>query len=411
MKLRPYQARCVAEALAALQAGKRTLVTLPTGGGKSFIGQTIGQNYCNPLWAVPSVVLRKQAPGRAVTVQSLLGGHRPETDLLIVDEAHRAGSGAPEWFKVIQDYKSVLGLTATPCRHTGEPMGDQFDALIVGANYSELIRDGYLTPCRVVRPVDAPEEESGLAMQPVAAWKKYADGRQTAAFFSRVELAHRFADALPSAAVVWGEQDPDERAETMARFEAGKINVLASVSVITEGWDCPSAAVCLLAVMPAHEGSFLQRVGRVLRPAPGKTSALLIDLPGASFIHGFPTDDRIYSLDGTAIRRAESAPALSQCLQCGAVYPAAPVCPECGWIRPPKVRPPRIWGVPLELLDPAKLTPEQRGKLGWKEKMLADDAKRLEYLQKKAKSPKHACALHLRIFGKKMPSTWFRLIK
>jgi hypothetical protein len=39
-------------------------------------------------------------------------------------------------------------------------------------------------------------------------------------------------------------------------------------------------------------------VGRVLRPAPGKTGALLIDLPGVCRRHGLPTDERKYSLDG-----------------------------------------------------------------------------------------------------------------
>jgi hypothetical protein len=173
--------------------------------------------------------------------------------------------------------------------------------------------------------------------------------------------------------------------------------------------DLPWAEVAMLARGVSHEGAYLQAVGRVLRPAPGKTEALLIDLPGACYRYGFPTDDRTYSLDGTPIRRASAAPALSQCLQCGAVYPSAPTCPECGWVRPAKVRPPRIWGAAMETVDPAALTPEQRGKLAWKDRMMADDDRRLAWLQGKAHHAGHAAALHKSMFGCPLPRDWWRL--
>jgi len=221
----------------------------------------------------------------------------------------------------------MLGLSATPCHASGAGLSDLFDVLIAGASYSELLADGYLCACKVVMPAERPDEETGLAEHPVKAWLKYAGDRKGLAFFGRVELARRFAASIPRAAVVYGDQPEEERAAAMASFRSGDVRVLASVSTVSEGWDVPDASICLLAVQPGHEGSYLQRVGRVLRPAPGKSEALLIDLPGAVYRYGLPTEDRTYSLTGTPIRRADAAQALSQCLQCGAVYPSAPARP------------------------------------------------------------------------------------
>ena len=416
MILRDYQPQAVTEARAALAEGKRPLIVIPTGGGKSLCGKTIGQDYQRPLWAVPSTALKDQAPGRAATVQSMLRGHMPDADLIIVDEAHRVGEGAAQWFRVIQDFKGpVVGMTATPQRHTGEGLDPPFDHLIVTANYSELIAAGHLVDCKVTRPVDAPEEETGLAEHPIKAWRRYANNEPTFAFFGRVEAAEKFATALNDGpllnicGVIHGGQAQAQRDETMSRFRAGDLRVLASVSCLSEGVDCPAASVALLAVMPQHCGSFLQRVGRVLRPAPGKAGAHLIDLSGASFCYGLPTENREYSLDGQPISRTEAALSLSQCLQCGAVYPGAPNCPRCGWERPAVVRPPRIWGAAMETLDPAALSPKDRAKLSWKQRMLDDPDARLAWLQKRAKSGKHAYVMHLKLFGCKMPGGWFRV--
>lgn len=407
MNLRPYQTRAVTECRALLAAkAARVVLVAPTGSGKTVMAQAIAEGE-DALWLVPSLALREQSPGRSVTVQALLGGRRPPCSLLIADECHHLAGSAEQWAAVAASYPRVLGLTATPCRADGAAIGEQFHHLVVAAQYGELVDLKYLTPCRVVRPVDTPEEESGLAMQPVDAWHRYAGWRQTFAFFSRVELARRFAAAVEGE-VVWGEQDPDERLQIMQRFKSGETSVLASVATLTEGVDVPAAAVCLLAVMPAHEGSYLQRVGRVLRPSPGKTEALLIDLPGACHRFGFPTDDREYSLTGEPIRRSEGTLALSQCLKCGAVYRAAPVCPVCGWIRPAKVRPPRIWGVAMEIVDPQNLSPAARGKLTWKQRVKEDNCELLNWLVKKSvKSSKHAFVLCKQVVGVTMPESWW----
>lgn len=80
--------------------------------------------------------------------------------------------------------------------------------------------------------------------------------------------------------------------------------MLCSPTVLAEGFDSPRAEVCVLRRSTDHVGDYLQRVGRVLRPFPGKERALLIDICNASTKkgHGLPTDDRVYSLEGKGIQ-------------------------------------------------------------------------------------------------------------
>ncbi len=49
-----------------------------------------------------------------------------------------------------------------------------------------------------------------------------------------------------------------------------------------------------------------------------KRDFILLDLVGNANTHGSPTEDRVYSLDGVGIQRAEG-PGVSFCRKCGAV--------------------------------------------------------------------------------------------
>jgi superfamily II DNA or RNA helicase len=196
----------------------------------------------------------------------------------------------------------------------------------------------------------------------------------------------------------------------MQRFRSGDLDVLASVACLTEGVDVPEAEVCMLARGVSHPGAYLQAVGRVLRPAPGKTEALLIDLPGGTYRYGFPTDDRLYTLSGEAISRAEKLSSLRQCQVCGTVWESAKACPECGEVPP--VTPPRvkIWGSEMAEVDQLSLTPAQRGKLAWKGRMMANEAERLAWFVGKGWPARRCAGVHHGLFGCPMPGHWWRML-
>ena len=340
MPLREYQSRCIAEARRQYAEGSRAIcIVAPTGAGKTMIGAAIAETARGAVvWLCHRQELVDQArvklpPGVLVaTVQGLLAsGARPPADILIWDEAHHAI--ASTWRTIADHYAGSLriGLTATPERADGSPLGDLFTSMVVAASYSELLAGGWIVPCDVFAP---DRRDSTLARPPAEAVRTYSGDRQTIVFCSTVNEARECAAALPLAACVDGETPGEIRADFVAAFRSGTLRTLTSVYVLSEGFDAPEAAVCILARNFGHASGFLQAVGRVLRPAPGKRVATLVDLCGSSLEHGWPTEDRDYSLAGSAIRRrGEAKPVVFQCKNCGMCFTAYPpnrMCPSCG---------------------------------------------------------------------------------
>lgn len=323
---------------------------------------------------------------------------------------------ADEWQKFHAAYAGVftIGLTATPERMDGRPLGDMFDGLVVGAHYSELLAGGHLVPCTTYAPETGEKLASGVALDPVDAYLKFAGGERGFLFTNRVDtaelLAKRFCEVGVPAAAISERTPKGDRARIMAEFKAGDLRLLTNVAVLTEGVDVPDAAVCVLASPCSHQGGFLQKVGRVLRPAPGKTHARLIDLVGAVFSHGLPTEDRAYNLDGDEgiSREADAIPALSTCQACGCVYPAGRKCPACGFA--PAYEPPTVvvHNIALREVYAGKLTPtaakrsefdrlvalakRNRWSLGWvaKEYLKLFEEEPLPYFQKFDRDEKRA---------------------
>lgn len=358
--LRPYQARAVADLLSDLSSNP--CLVAPTGAGKTrmllaVVEGTVGR----VLWVVHRRELVVQtlsvlvAAGLAhrvsvCTIQGLLASaSRPEAELLLWDEVHHAA--AETWSGLLEAYPTPprVGATATPERRDGIALGGLFGRLVVAASYSELIADGHLVPCRVIRPDT--RLRGGIATDPVSAYQTHTPDAAGFCYLPTIadarDAAARFVAAGIPAACVDAETPTDQRDAALADFARGELRILTNVYALTEGVDQPHAAVCILARGCTHVGPYLQMVGRVLRTAPGKTEATLLDLSGVSHEFGFPTDDRTYSLDGRAISIA--APSVTTCLLCGATYESGPdACPQCGFVAPSKDwKPVRIYSAAL----------------------------------------------------------------
>lgn len=368
---------------------RRVCLVAPTGAGKTAMGEELVARKDAPtVWLAHRRELVTQCADRArqrfgdlevgivmpghppspyariqvSAIQTLIAReHRPPAGLVVFDECHHAL--AKSYKAILEAYPDALhlGLTATPERQDGTPLGDCFDRLVVAAQYSELLADGYLVPMRVYQPPDIPGD--GYALDPLEAWKRYAPDSQTFAFFTQVseakEWSEKFTAAGIPAAYVEAQTKGRERNESLEAFRAGRLRVLCNVYVFTEGTDVPAAETILLARKCGHVSTYLQIAGRALRPSPGKTTAKLIDLTGASIIHGLPLEDRIYSLEGHGIKRTSETP-LKQCLKCGAtIISAYRVCPECGYHFPidPK-RDPKIYSWDLTEVYAGEHTPQ-----------------------------------------------------
>jgi superfamily II DNA or RNA helicase len=288
----------------------------------------------------------------------------PEAGLVVFDEAHHYA--AEDWAGLARAYGSSprIGLTATPERGDGVALGSEglFDALVPVAQPRELIAAGVLVHCAVYAP-ETPVMKA--AEFPAVAYLEHGRGLRGFVFVRTVGHAQQVADALTAAdhpaAVIHGQTPGPLRAALLESFRLGEagplleledyrsalaargeevraIRALVSCETLTEGVDVPAAEVCVLACKNNHAGAYLQRVGRVLRAAPGKDRAIVIDLFGNVLRHGLPDADREYSLEGKAIevRGKKSKPEPTSCPDCGAVFERWRVtadnrrcCPEC----------------------------------------------------------------------------------
>jgi superfamily II DNA or RNA helicase len=366
-ELRPYQQEAIAKVRASMRAGhKRVVLVLATGAGKTKcasdivrqaidrgsrvlwmahrtelvdqaattlhkLGLSVGVLASSSVWPVDL-----EAPVQVASIQTLVARDvvRPPAQLIIWDEAHHCAEAAEQWSSLLQAYPEahVLGLTATPERGDGTGLAPMFTDLVVGASVRQLTEMGHLVPCEVVRPstwLKAKRMEGNpLAQEPLAAYLEHASGRQGFLFARTVEEAKRYAVEFTSSGIraecIHAGTPAEVRAAALDGFREGTIRMLSNVYVMTEGTDLPMASACILARGAGTAGMFLQMVGRVLRPAPRKKDALLVDLQGVSHVWGMPEDERLFKLDGKAILKAGAV-----CRVCGqliAGYPCA-----CGY--------------------------------------------------------------------------------
>lgn len=363
--LRPYQTKAVADVRAQFGAGRKApVLVLPTGGGKTqvaaFIIRAALERKRRVLFCAGRTELldqtvdklrnadvsdirliqaardtgRPDAPVTVASIQTLTtkrwSGGLPPADLLILDEAHHGA--AATWARLLNSYPGVhrLGLTATPERADGRPLGDLFDSIVTGPSVAELTKLEHLVPCVVYPPAGGAKlDPKQVALDPVAAYQLHGNNERAIVFcISRQHAASTDAEfrqaGIPSA-VIDGAMAAGERRRVLADHRRGALRVLCSIGVLTEGYDDPGCSVAILARGFGHAGLFIQCAGRVLRPAPGKKRAILLDLVGSVLEHGTPDYERTYSLDGKAISGV-AKDSITQCKVCGAVRMAGRPC-------------------------------------------------------------------------------------
>lgn len=383
MQLRPYQSTALDAIRGAYAGGRRApLLCSPTGSGKSAMTKyMLGRTKKNTLYlchraeladmihedlraaGLPHGMITASSEALPNTYRLHLGmmqtvarrlDRLPAFEWVISDEAHLAMS--PTWSGILKHYDRAhhLGMSATPCRLDGKGLGDIYDAIVYGPSVRELTERGYLTPCRAFAPAvpmegvkrTAGEYQMGDAARVLDtstitgdAIREYAKrmlGKRAIVFCCTREhadhVAGQFRMAGIPAANVDGSMPKADRAARLADFEAGRIMVLTNVELLTTGWDCPQVE-CAIFLRPTDSlALYLQMVGRILRIAPGKQFAMILDHVGNVLRHGLPDAAREWSLDGKAQRPA--APTVRQCPECYAAFAPAPRCPECGYLFP-----------------------------------------------------------------------------
>lgn len=383
--LRPYQADIIAAASTALARNPRVLIQAPTGAGKTalaahMVGGAAAKGkrvvflvHRTELLTQASAAFTRQGidHGRIAAGEAFNPHHRvyvasigtvarrldrmPAIDLAVVDECHH--SAAASWSKVLDalNPRWTIGLSATPCRLDGRGLDAHYDALVPGPAVADLIEAGFLSPFRVFAPTTldmtgartvagdynrkdaaAAADKPAIIGDVVAHYQRLVPGKRAVAFCVSIEharhVAATFASAGIAAEAIDGGMMPAERAAALHRFERGQTLVLASVDLVSEGFDLPAIEAALLLRPTKSLSLYLQQVGRVLRPSPGKAEAIILDHVGSCAVHGFPDDARDWSLEGVVKRKRKAGDAnpVRTCEACFRVYRPAPRCPACG---------------------------------------------------------------------------------
>ena len=321
------------------RADGAALVVLATGAGKTTVGAELCRNAGRVLWVAHRSELVAQArerlnlfgvrDARVVTPQSLRPGDDLACDIAVFDECHhypKSNKWADAACSIKASGAKLVGLTATPQRADGQSLGGVFDCIVQGPSPYSLMKDGHLCDVDVFSPGLA---QGGFAMEPRDAWVQYAGNRRTVVFCSSIASAEKECALWGEGEVIHGKLSAVERARRLA----SPWRVLFNVFVLTEGWDLPEVKCAILARGCGSLGTYLQIAGRILRPHPSYSRAVLIDLVGASREHGHPLDDREWTLSGNGVAKA-SAPAYAYCSSCsGLLRDSASRCDRCGFTR------------------------------------------------------------------------------
>ena len=388
VNLRSYQTDLVESIRSAFRQGvTRCLAVAPTGSGKTVVFSYIAQQSLSRGSRTLILVHRQElldqtsrtlaafdvphgviAAGRSAdatqriqvaSVQTLVRRlHKtPTPDLIVIDEAHHSVAGS--WKCVIDAFPSarVLGVTATPERLDGKGLGSVFDQMILGPKVADLQRDGHLSLAKYYAPTTADLsgvksrmgdfEQAGLAAamdkpkitgDAVDHYARLAHGMPAIAFCVSIaharNVAESFCRAGYDAATLDGTLSAEVRRERVEMLGDGRLSMLTSCEIVNEGFDVPVVGAAILLRPTQSLGLHLQQIGRVLRPALGKTHAVILDHAGNLARHGLAEDERDWSLNDRPKRQkgsSEATPPVRQCPECFCCHaPNVLACPECG---------------------------------------------------------------------------------
>jgi superfamily II DNA or RNA helicase len=136
----------------------------------------------------------------------------------------------------------------------------------------------------------------------VNSYKQRCYGKRCIVFAVNVEhsiqIAKRYNEAGIPAAHLDGTTPEDVRQETIDAFSRGEILVLSNVGLFDEGFDLPALDAVQIAKPTKSLTRWLQMVGRVLRTSPDKDYAIVLDHTLNWAIHGLPTREREWTLEG-----------------------------------------------------------------------------------------------------------------
>ena len=345
----------------------------------THVRELIAQNHAEMLGLWPEAPAGIYSAGlgkRDVNARILFAGiqsiHRRareigHTDLVLIDEAHLIPGKSSTMYRRFLDSLNeinpalkVIGLTATPfrldCGMLHEGQNALFTDIAYEAPVRELIDQGYLSPLIskqpatrldvlkvgtragefIARDLAAAVDQEAITRAAVFEIIEYGKDRKSwLAFCSGVEHALHVAEEFRrrgiSCETIFGDTPKEERDNIIAAFKRSEIRALASMGVLTTGFNAPAVDLIALLRPTKSAGLYVQMVGRGTRLAPGKENCLVLDFAGNVRRHG-PIDlVRPKHPGGGGTGEAPT----KVCPECESIIAlSATECPDCGYVFP-----------------------------------------------------------------------------
>lgn len=214
---------------------------------------------------------------------------------LVIDEAHRMPG--KQFFEVVNQFpaKYRLWMSATPVRRDGlTPMliaaggpilyqieQSQVPTVIPSVEIIETTFNSYEDEySKLLDALTKDESRNQLIVDTV---KQHATAHYSLVLSERVEhletLQTMLKDALPELRIelLTGRMSKKSRTEVMKRATSKQIDILLATQLAREGLDLPHLDRLFLAAPKRAQGAVQQEIGRIQRPAEGKTDAVAFD--------------------------------------------------------------------------------------------------------------------------------------
>ncbi|EON2338944.1 DEAD/DEAH box helicase [Escherichia coli] len=382
--LRDYQSQAIREVRSTFRRVRAVILVLATGAGKTVIFSEITRlakekgsrvlilahrdqliKQCsrklNDIGTTHGVIMAGVVPawhemvqvGSVQTVVRRLDKFIAPPDIIIIDECHL--SAAKTYRTILERFPNarLLGVTGSPCRLDGRALGRAdgglYDAMVQGITISQLIERGYLVRPRVFGPskvvnlagvergangdynskqLAARMDTRSITGDAIDHYQRICPGVPAVAWCVNIahatHVAAQFNAAGIKAAMLCGDHDGEYRDAVLAQLASGEIKVVTFVGLLIEGVDVPEIT-CIILLRPTYSlASYLQTVGRGLRPLLNKEFCFVLDHAGLFVRHGLPDQDRIWPLTGkvksSKPKEGEDFP-IKQCPDCFACFP------------------------------------------------------------------------------------------